>query len=130
MHLGRYEEARDAAQRAAEITRRVSPELCAGWPLLFLAKAYLRLDRPEEALNAVVPLRVSQDRTVQQMLPVIVGEARLRRGRFTLAEEAVRAACGGVSPRLRRLAACVMARAGLALGKPADALSAVVRALE
>jgi len=130
MHLGRYEEARDAGLRAAEITRRVSPELSAGWPLLFLAKACLRLNKPEEALNTVVPLRMSQDRTVQQMLPVIVGEARLRQGRFELAEEAVRAACGGVSPRLRRLAACVMARAELALGKPLDALTTVARALE
>jgi tetratricopeptide (TPR) repeat protein len=130
MHLGRYEEARDAGLRAAEVTRRVSRELSAGWPLLFLAKAYLRLDKPEEALNTVVPLRMSQDRTVQQMLPVIVGEARLRQGRFELAEEAVRAACSGVSPRLRRLAACVMARAELAQGRPSDALSTVVRALE
>jgi tetratricopeptide (TPR) repeat protein len=130
MHLGRYVEARDEGLRSAEITRRVSPELSAGWPLFFLAKAYVRLNKPDEALNTVVPLRLSQDRTVQQMLPVIVGEARLRQGRFELAEEAVRAACEGVSPRLRRQAACVMARAEIAQGRAADALSTVSRALE
>ncbi len=130
MHLGRYVEARNEGLRSAEITRRVSPELSAGWPLFFLAKAYLRLNKPDEALDTVVPLRLSQDRTVQQMLPVIIGEARLRQGRFALAEEAVRAACNGVSPRLRRQAACVMARAEMAQGRPADALSTVSRALE
>jgi hypothetical protein len=42
----------------------------------------------------------------------------------------VAAACNGISPRLRRLAACVMARAQLSLGQTNDALRTIELALD
>jgi tetratricopeptide (TPR) repeat protein len=127
MHVGRYEEALDASARSAQ--RRAALGINNEWPLLFLAKAHLRLDQPDDALSVVTALRSSPDWTVQQMLPVIVGEARLRKGDLVGAIEEVSPACEGVSPRLRRLAACVRARAELALGTPDRALVTVEQAL-
>jgi tetratricopeptide (TPR) repeat protein len=130
MHLGRYEEAREASQRSAELTRRASSGVNDGWPRLFLGKALLRLGRPEDALAAVAELAASPDRTVRHMLPVIVAEARLRQGNFAAAEADAAPACAGMSPRLRRLAACILAHAQLKLERPADALSTIEEALE
>jgi serine/threonine protein kinase/tetratricopeptide (TPR) repeat protein len=129
MHVGRYEEARDACLESAELTRRTSSEINQGWPRLVLAKAHLRLGAVDEALRAVQPLRSLPDWTVQQMLPVILAEARLREGNYRAAEEEAVPACSGVSPRLGRLAASVLARAQLADGRAAEALSTSERAL-
>jgi len=62
------------------------------------------------------------------MLPVIEAEAHLRLGDLVRASNEARPACDGVSPRLARLAACVLARAEILLGRPAEALSAVDKA--
>ena len=129
MHVGRYEEARDACLQSAELTRRTASGINQGWPLLFLAKAYLRLGEIDQALRAVKPIRSLPDWTVQQMLPVILAEARLREGNHVAAEEEAIPACTGVSPRLGRLAASVLARAQLAQGRAADALATGERAL-
>jgi tetratricopeptide (TPR) repeat protein len=130
MHLGRYEDARDATLRSAELTRRASSGITEEWSRLFLAKAYLRLGKPEEALAAVASFESSPDWTVRQMLPVIVAEARLRQGDYAAAVEEAAPACTGVSPRLSRLAACVMASAQLLQGKATEALETVTFALE
>jgi tetratricopeptide (TPR) repeat protein len=130
MHLGRYEEARDACLRSVELVRRTSGDINEGWPMLFLARAYLRLGEVDMALRAVTPIRALPDWMVQQMLPVILGEARLREGKFEAAEEEVIPACSGVSPRLGRMAASVLARALLAQGRVEDALASIERALE
>ncbi len=98
--------------------------------MLFLARAYLRLGEVELALRAVTPIRALPDWMVQQMLPVILGEARLREGKFEAAEEEVIPACSGVSPRLGRMAASVLARALLAQGRVEDALASIEQALE
>jgi tetratricopeptide (TPR) repeat protein len=129
MHLGRYQEARDACLRSAELTRRGGSGVSEGWPLLFLARAYLRLGQLEAAQKAVQPLLALPDWTVRQMLPVVLAEARFREGRFRDAEEEALPACTGLSPRLARLAAAVLTRAQLAQGRPADALSSTDRAL-
>ena len=126
MHLGRHEDARDAAARSVEIARRVGID--EGWPLLFLGRALLRLDKADEAMSVIAPLRSSPDCTVAQMLPVIEAEAHLRLGDLVRASNEARPACDGVSPRLARLAACVLARAEILLGRPAEALSAVDKA--
>jgi tetratricopeptide (TPR) repeat protein len=130
MHLGRYENARDATLRSLELTRRASSGVNEEWSRLFLAKAYLRLGKPEEALAAVAPFESSPDWTVRQMLPVIVAEARLRQGDYAAAVEEAAPACAGVSPRLSRLAACVMASAQLLQGKATEALATITFALE
>src|SRR6185312_8906180 len=52
-----------------------------------------------------------------------------RSGDYEGAERAVSAAFSGQSPRLQRLAACVLARAQLALGNAKGALESVDRAL-
>jgi eukaryotic-like serine/threonine-protein kinase len=129
MHVGRYEEARDACLESTELTRRTSSGINQGWPRLFLAKAQLRLGAVDEALRAVQPLRSLPDWTVQQMLPVILAEARLREGNYRAAEEEAVPACTGVSPRLGRLASSVLARAQLADGRAAEALATSERAL-
>jgi tetratricopeptide (TPR) repeat protein len=127
MHLGRHTEARDAATRSVEIARRIGVH--EGWPLLFLGKALLRLGKPEEAMTAVAPLKSSADWTVAQMLPIILAEGHLRLGDFSTAAREARPACVGTSPRLSKLAACVLARAHLCLSEPAEALSAVTHAM-
>jgi tetratricopeptide (TPR) repeat protein len=129
MHLGRYEEARDACLRSAELTRKRASGVNEGWPLLFLARAYLRLGQLEAAQRAVQPILALPDWTVRQMLPVVLAEARFREGKFREAEEEALPACTGVSPRLARLAASILTRAQLAQGRPADALSSTERAL-
>jgi len=130
MHLGRYEDARDATLRSAELTRRVASGIAEEWPLLFLAKAYVRLGKLDEALATIEPLAGSPDFTSRQMRPVLVAEALLRKGNYAAAAKEAREACNGVSLRLRRLAACVLAGAELAQGDPEQALSTVNRALE
>jgi tetratricopeptide (TPR) repeat protein len=130
MHLGCYEDARDATLRSLELTRRGSSGITEEWSRLFLAKAYLRLGKPEEALATVASFGSSPDWTVRQMLPVIVAEARLRQGDLSAAVQEAAPACAGVSPRLSRLAACVMASAQLAQGRAAEALLTVTSALE
>jgi ATP/maltotriose-dependent transcriptional regulator MalT len=62
------------------------------------------------------------------MLPVITAEARLRQGDYAGAEAASADAFSGQSPRLQRLAACVLAKAQLARGNAAAALDTVDRA--
>lgn len=130
MHLGRYEEALQASLRSTELKRRAGTGINEGWSFLFQAKAYLRLQRPEDAIATVEEVASMQDPTVQQMLPVILAEAHLRQGDFAAAADEAAPACRGVSPRLRRLAACVRARALLSLGEPESALDTVERALE
>jgi tetratricopeptide (TPR) repeat protein len=129
IHLGRYEEARDACLKSAELTRKTDSAIHQGWPLLFLARAYLRLGQVEAALRAVQPIRALPDWMVQQLLPTVLAEARFREGNFRAAEEEVLPACSGASPRLGRLAASVLARAQLAQERPEDALASTDRAL-
>jgi hypothetical protein len=129
MHLGLHEEARDSCIQACALQRRASPEIRDPWPYLFLGKAYLRLRQPQRAIDAVAPIRSYPDRSALQMLPVVVGEALLQQGDAAAAQVEVMAACSGGSPRLQRLAACVMARAQLSLGQTSEALSTIERAL-
>jgi Flp pilus assembly protein TadD len=63
------------------------------------------------------------------MLPVIVAEARLCQGDFAGAEAAVSGAFSGQSPRLQRLAACVLAKAQLKQGNGVRALETIERTL-
>ena len=130
MHLGLYEEARDACIRACEPVRRSNYMIRDPWPFLFLAKAYVRLGQPEKALEAIEPIRSSTDSTVRQMLPVVVAEALLKQGEPQAAEQAVWAASNGTSPKLRRLAACVLARAQLSRNEVTEALRTIEFALE
>jgi eukaryotic-like serine/threonine-protein kinase len=130
MHLGRYEDARDATLRSAELTRRAASGIAEEWPLLFLAKAYVRLGKLDEALATLQPLSTSPDFTSRQMRPVLVAEALLRKGDYATAAKEVGEACTGVSLRLRRLAACVLASAELRQGEPERALATVGKALE
>ncbi|HVW28759.1 MAG TPA: protein kinase [Polyangiaceae bacterium] len=127
MHVGRHEEAREAATQSVDIARRIG--IHEGWPLLFLGKALLRLGKPEEAMAAVAPLRSSADWTVSQMLPIIVAEGHLRLGDLSAAAEEAAPACRGTSPRLSKLAACVLARAHIGMNEPARALSVVAHAM-
>jgi tetratricopeptide (TPR) repeat protein len=129
MHLGLYEDAVKGCRRAIELAERRLGGLKDAWPWLFLAKAHLRLDAIEEALETLVVLEGWNDWTVQQMIPVLVGEAFLRQGKLQSAVEVVRPACSGVSPRLCRLAACVLARAQLCLELPVEALRTAEDAL-
>jgi hypothetical protein len=64
------------------------------------------------------------------MVPILVGEALLLQGRLHEAEEQVTPAFTGASPRLQRLAACVLARAQLARGETTSALRTIELALE
>jgi hypothetical protein len=89
----------------------------------------LRLGQPQRALEAVAPIRAYPDRSALQMLPVVVGEALLQQGDAAAAQVEVMAACSGGSPRLQRLAACVMARAQLSLGQTNEALRTIESAL-
>ena len=130
MHLGLHEQARDACIKSCELASRASSGIRDAWPRLFLAKAYLRLGQPEEALKAVEPVRSSPDQTVRQMLPIVLAEAQLRLGNLSAAEEEASPACNGRSPRLQRLAACVLARAQLARGQTTHALRTIELALE
>jgi tetratricopeptide (TPR) repeat protein len=130
MHLGRYEDARDATLRSAELTRRAASGIAEEWPLLFLAKAYVRLGKLDEALATLQPLSASPDFTSRQMRPVVVAEALLRKGDHAAAAKEAAEACSGVSLRLRRLAACVLAAAELRQGAPERALETANRALE
>ena len=129
MHLGFYEEARDASRRALEASQRTSFRNTEEWARLFMAKAHLRLGEVQQALAAVEPLGGSVDWNVGQMLPVIVGEARLVQGDFAGAEEAVSGAFSGQSPRLQRLAACVLAKSQLKQGDGVRALETIERTL-
>ncbi|RYZ09191.1 MAG: hypothetical protein EOO73_05380 [Myxococcales bacterium] len=129
MHVGLHAEARDLCLESCRVSK-VSQRMRDPWPYLFLAKSYLRLGQADEALKAIEPLKASQDRLVQQMLPVMVGEARLQQQNAAAAMAEVAPACAGSSPRLRRLAACVMARAQLGLGQTTDALRTIELALD
>ncbi|HTV17837.1 MAG TPA: protein kinase [Polyangiaceae bacterium] len=129
MHLGLYAEAAKSCRRSIELAERRINGLKDAWPWLFLAKAQLRLGEIEPALQTLTVLEEWNDWTVQQMIPVLRGEALLRRGNLDEAVRMVRPACSGVSPRLCRLAACVLARAQLLLDLPKDALRTAVEAL-
>ncbi|HYO95060.1 MAG TPA: AAA family ATPase, partial [Polyangiaceae bacterium] len=129
MHLGCYEEARRACLHSCELVQRVGLRAGDAWPHLFLAKAYLRLGQPHEAIRAVEPIRDSRDANVRQMLPILLGEAQLRLGNPRAAEAEVLAAFSGKSPRLQRLAACVLSRAQLSGGRPTEALQTIQVAL-
>jgi tetratricopeptide (TPR) repeat protein len=130
MHVGLYAEARDACARSCELARKAGAGIRDPWPYLFLAKAHLRLGEPAEALKAIEPIATCPDRTARQMLPIIVAEALLRQGKLQAAEAEVSAACSGTSPRLQRLAACVLARAQLSRGQITEALRTIELALE
>jgi tetratricopeptide (TPR) repeat protein len=125
MHLGLYEVAANTCRRAIELAQKRTGGLKDGWPWLFLAKAYLRLGRADEALQALAYLDTWNDWAVHQMVPVLVAEAYLRQGKLHEAEQTVRPAFAGVSPRLSRLAACVLARAQLLLDRPGEALQTI-----
>jgi tetratricopeptide (TPR) repeat protein len=130
MHLGRYEDARDAARRALELSDKASFLHTESWARLFLAKSHMRLGEIPPALEAVAALQQSNDWSVSQMLPVIVAEAHLRLGDWARAEKEALGPFSGPSPRLRRLAASVLARAQLAQGDAARALETVDAALQ
>lgn len=130
MHLGLYAEARDACLESCRLARKASTKIRDPWPYLFLGKAYLRLGQPDDALQAIAPLSSSEDSTARQMVPILVGEALLLQGRLHEAEEQVTPAFTGASPRLQRLAACVLARAQLARGETNSALRTIELALE
>jgi tetratricopeptide (TPR) repeat protein len=130
IHLGRYEEAREACQRSVELAQYMGCSINDGWPHLIWARALLRLGQPDEALETVSTLSSSQNRIVQHMLPVAVAEARFRQGNFASAEAEAAPACSGLAPRLRRLAACILAHAQLAQGRPQEALLTVQTGLE
>ena len=130
MHLGLYEDAVLTCRRAIELAERHLGGLKDAWPSLFLAKAYLRLGKVDEALETLAVLEGWNDWNVQQMIPVLAGEALLRQGRLEDAVKRVRPACSGVSPRLCRLASCVLARAQLLLGLPEEALQTADDALQ
>jgi hypothetical protein len=130
MHLGLYEEARDACVQSCDHVRRANYGIRDPWPFLFLAKAYIRLGQPEKALEAVESIRSSADSTVRQMIPVVVAEALLRQGDAQAAEKEVLVAFGGTAPKLQRLAACVLARAQLSRNEVTEALRTIERALE
>lgn len=127
LHLGRHEEARDAALLSCQLTRQVKSHDV--WPYLYLAKAYVRLNQPREALKAIAPILASPDRTARQMLPIVLGEAHLRLNDPAAAEAAVSGAFRGKSPRLQRLAACVLARALLRQSRSEEAFQTVEAAL-
>jgi ATP/maltotriose-dependent transcriptional regulator MalT len=123
MHLGLYEEARDACIRSCELARQASTMIRDAWPTLFLARAYLRLGQPETALKVLEPVRSASDRAALQMLPVVVAEVQVKLGNYAAAEAEVMRAYRGASPRLQRVAAGVLARAQLARGATSDALT-------
>lgn len=129
-HLGLYEEAVRACRTAIELAEPRIEGLRDAWPWLLLAKAYLRLGEIDEARETLVILEGWNDWNVQQMIPVLAGEALLREGRLEDAVQMVHPACSGVSPRLCRMAACVLARAQLLLAQPDQALQTVERALQ
>jgi tetratricopeptide (TPR) repeat protein len=128
-HLGRYEEARSACLEAIAVAERTKSGLNQEWARLFLAKAYVRLGEPDAALATIALLASSTDRTVLQMLPVIAAEARFRKQHLAAAIDEARQAFAGPSPRLRRLAGSILARAELACGRSREALSTVETAL-
>ena len=128
-HLGRYAEARDACLASVALAQRTSSGLNQEWARVFLAKAYVRLGQPDEALSTIEFLRSSPDHNVLQMLPVIAAEARFWKGELDSAMDEARLAFGGLSPRIRRLAGSVLARAELAAGRTRQALSTVESAL-
>jgi tetratricopeptide (TPR) repeat protein len=128
-HLGRYDEAREACLASIGIAQRTSGGLNPEWAHVFLAKTYVRLGQPDEALAALEALRASADQNVLQMLPVVVAEAQLWKSELGASMEAARLAFGGPSPRIRRLAGAVLARAELAAGAPERALATVEAAL-
>jgi tetratricopeptide (TPR) repeat protein len=129
-HLGLYEEAVRACRTAIELAEPRIEGLRDAWPWLLLAKAYLRLGELDEARDTLAILEGWNDWNVQQMIPVLTGEALLRQGKLDDAVRTVHPACSGVSPRLCRMAACVLARAQLLLGTPGPALETVERALQ
>jgi tetratricopeptide (TPR) repeat protein len=129
IHLGRYEDARDASRRSVEVAQRGKLLILGEWARIFLARAHLRLGEVGPALSAIEALHKSQDSTVLQMIPVIVAEARLLQGDPGGAEAAVVAAFAGKSPHLLRLAARVLAKSQLALGQGDRALETIERTL-
>lgn len=128
-HLGRYEEARAACLRSILLAERNDSGLNREWASVFLAKALTRLGLPVEALDVVSTLAASRNSHVQQFIPVLTGEARLKQGKLEEATAIARSACTGSSPRLRRMAGCVLARAELTAGRPREALAAADEAL-
>jgi serine/threonine protein kinase len=128
-HLGCYEEARSACLRSITLAERNDSGLNLEWARVFLAKALTRLDHAGEALDIVETLTTSRNSHVQQFIPVLTGEARLKQGMLDEAISIARSACGGSSPRLRRMAGGVLARAELTAGRPREALAAADEAL-
>jgi tetratricopeptide (TPR) repeat protein len=130
MHLGRHDEARDACLRSCDLARQASTVIRDAWPALFLARAYLHLHQPHEALKAVEPVRSASDQTARQLLPIVLGEVQLQLGNNDTAEAEVESACRGSSPRLQRLAACVLVRARLNRGRTREALSVLEHTMQ
>jgi tetratricopeptide (TPR) repeat protein len=128
-HLGRYDEARAACLEAIAVAQRTKSGLNQEWARVFLAKAQVRLGEPDEALETIALLGTSTDRNVLQMLPVIAAEARFHKNHLVAAIDEARQAFGGPSPRIRRLAGSILARAELACGQSREALSTVEMAL-
>jgi tetratricopeptide (TPR) repeat protein len=128
-HLGRHEEAREACVSAIALAERTSSGFSQDWARVFLAKAYVRTNQPQESLHTLERLHDSPDRNATQMLPVIAAEARLRMNELERAMREAGVAFEGPSPRIRRLAGSILARAQLAAGRAADALATVESAL-
>ncbi len=124
-HLGRYQEAQDACERALSLARHAGSGLTVDWAQVFLAKAQVRLGKPEQALSTLALLYDSPNKNLLQILAATAAEARLQQGRFDEAIAEAEIAVAGVSPRLRRMAGCIRARAQLAVGQPALALAAI-----
>jgi tetratricopeptide (TPR) repeat protein len=129
MHLGRYQDAADACSRALVLGQRGSFGMNEGWARVFLAKALVRLGRPENALATAEPLARSLDRNILQMLPVLTAEALLQQGRISDARSSASIAFAGKTPRLRRVAASVLARAQLLQRDVSGALATVEQGL-
>jgi tetratricopeptide (TPR) repeat protein len=129
VHLGCFEDARDASRRSVEVALRSNILNIGEWARIFLARAHLRLGEVAPALAAIESLHKSFDSTVRQMVPVIVAEARFLQGDPAGAEAAVVAAFAGESPHLQRLAARVLAKSQLAMGQGDRALETIEKTL-
>ncbi|HEY6877844.1 MAG TPA: protein kinase, partial [Polyangiales bacterium] len=110
-HLGRYADAKQACQRALTLAQHVGSGLTREWAGVFLAKAQVRLGQAKDALSTLSTLHASRDRNLLQMLPSIASEALFSEGRYEEAIVESEVAVAGPSPRLRRMAGCVRAKA-------------------
>ena len=129
-HLGRYDDAERACQRALSLAQHAGSGLNRDWAGVFLAKVQVRLGKSSAALATLEGLRASLDQNLLQMLPAIAAEALHLQQRHEEAIAEVEQAVVGPSPRLRRMVGGFRARALLALGRGEQAIAAAERALE